>query len=175
MYEVARSGSMDSTALANLAKQYVGLGADVLCVRIDSEDTPEGMKDLFAVSRAVKCPVMARDYLIHPLQVERVVRVVQMVHCQFSKNDFEPSAPDLHQVVEIKESGAAGALGVITQVNGRGTAVLSSFAAALGLDAPVEVGTQGKEVVVGKHNAKFPFINFPPSPPRWSTWPRLKA
>lgn len=43
-------------------------------------------------------------------------------------------------MVEIKESGAAGALGVIGQVNGRATAILSSFAAALGLDAPVEVG-----------------------------------
>ncbi len=42
-------------------------------------------------------------------------------------------------MVDIKESGAAGALGVIGQVNGRATAVLSSFAAALGLDAPVEV------------------------------------
>ena len=30
-------------------------------------------------------------------------------------------------------------LGIITQVSGRGTAVMSSYAAALGLDAPVEV------------------------------------
>lgn len=49
-------------------------------------------------------------------------------------------ALELWQVVEVKEAGASGALGVIGQVNGRGTAILSSFAAALGLDAPVEVG-----------------------------------
>ncbi|GAX82793.1 hypothetical protein CEUSTIGMA_g10219.t1 [Chlamydomonas eustigma] len=111
LFELVRSSpSMTCDQLAALAKQYVALGADALVVRIDSEDTPEGLKDLWTVSRAVKVPVLARDYLIHPLQV-----------------------------VEIKESGAAGALGVIGQVNGRGTAVLSSFAAALGLDAPVEV------------------------------------
>ena len=55
-------------------------------------------------------PVLARDWVIHPLQL-----------------------------VEAKEAGAAGMLGVIGQVNGRGTAVLSSFGAALGLDVPVEV------------------------------------
>lgn len=55
-------------------------------------------------------PVLARDWVIHPLQL-----------------------------VEAKEAGAAGVLGVIGQVNGRGTAVMSSFGAALGLDCPVEV------------------------------------
>jgi len=55
-------------------------------------------------------PVLARDWIIHPLQL-----------------------------VEAKEAGAAGVLGVIGQVNGRATAVMSSFGAALGLDAPVEV------------------------------------
>jgi hypothetical protein len=112
VYELVRpSPSSTSADLAALAKKYVSLGADALCVRVDSEDTPEGLKDLFVVSQAVKVPVIARDYIIHPLQI-----------------------------VEVKESGAAGALGVIGQVNGRGTAILSSFAAALGLDAPVEVG-----------------------------------
>lgn len=55
-------------------------------------------------------PVLARDWVIHPLQL-----------------------------VEAKEAGAAGVLGVIGQVNGRATAVMSSFGAALGLDCPVEV------------------------------------
>jgi indole-3-glycerol phosphate synthase len=55
-------------------------------------------------------PVLARDWIIHPLQL-----------------------------AEAKEAGAAGVLGVIGQVNGRGTAVMSSFGAALGLDCPVEV------------------------------------
>ena len=49
--------------------------------------------------------------------------------------------PLYSEVIEYKESGAAGALGIIGQVNGRGTAILSSFAAALGLDAPIEVRT----------------------------------
>lgn len=35
--------------LANIAKTAIACGADALCVRLDSEDTPEGMKDLFAV------------------------------------------------------------------------------------------------------------------------------
>jgi indole-3-glycerol phosphate synthase len=38
-------------------------------VRIDTEDTPEGSKDLWAVTQAVKVPVLARDWYIHPLQV----------------------------------------------------------------------------------------------------------
>ncbi len=45
------------------------------------------------------------------------------------------------QVTEAKEAGAAGVLGTIAQVSVRGAPVLSSFAAALGLDAPVEVGS----------------------------------
>lgn len=35
--------------LANLAKTAIACGADALCVRLDTEDTPEGLKDLFAV------------------------------------------------------------------------------------------------------------------------------
>eukprot|EP00879_Flechtneria_rotunda_P025260 GHRR01026833.1.p1 GENE.GHRR01026833.1~~GHRR01026833.1.p1 ORF type:complete len:246 (+),score=57.86 GHRR01026833.1:184-921(+) len=97
--------------LGVLAKQAIACGADALCVRLDTEDTPEGLKDLFAVVQAARgVPVLARDWIIHPMQL-----------------------------VEAKEAGAAGVLGVIGQVNGRGTAVMSSFAAAIGLDAPVEV------------------------------------
>lgn len=44
-------------------------GADALVVGIDSEDTPEGNKDLFSVVQAVKVPVLARDWYIHPMQV----------------------------------------------------------------------------------------------------------
>lgn len=43
------------------------------------------------------------------------------------------------QIVDAKEAGAAGVLGTIASVSVRGAPVLSSFAAALGLDAPVEV------------------------------------
>ena len=46
------------------------------------------------------------------------------------------------QVVDAKEAGAAGVLGTIAQVSVRAAPVLSSFAAALGLDAPVEVPTR---------------------------------
>ena len=47
--------------------------------------------------------------------------------------------PLYSEVVEYKESGAAGMHGIMGHGNGRGTAILSSFAAALGLDAPIEV------------------------------------
>ena len=44
------------------------------------------------------------------------------------------------QVVEAKEAGAAGVLGTIANESGpRGAPVLSSYAAAIGLDCPVEV------------------------------------
>jgi indole-3-glycerol phosphate synthase len=46
------------------------------------------------------------------------------------------------QVVETKEAGASGVLGVVTQVSGQGTPVLSAFAATLGMDAPIEVVNQ---------------------------------
>ena len=59
-------------------------------VGIDSEDTPEGNKDLFSVVQAVKVPVLARDWYIHPLQI-----------------------------VDAKEAGAAGLVGVIAQVQAR--------------------------------------------------------
>ena len=45
------------------------------------------------------------------------------------------------QIVEAKEAGAAGVLGNVANVSGpRGAPVLSSYAAAIGLDCPVEVG-----------------------------------
>ena len=43
------------------------------------------------------------------------------------------------QIAEAKEAGAAGVIGVIAQVLGNGAPVMSSFAAAIGLDAPLEV------------------------------------
>ena len=41
--------------------------------------------------------------------------------------------------MEAKEAGACGVLGVVSSVSGAGSSVLSSFSAAIGLDAPVEV------------------------------------
>lgn len=42
------------------------------------------------------------------------------------------------QVVEAKEAGAAGAIGVVANVLGNGSPIMTSFAAAIGLDAPLE-------------------------------------
>jgi indole-3-glycerol phosphate synthase len=68
--EIARpSSASPAEDLAKLAQQYVAYGADALAVRIDAEDTPEGLKDLYVVCQAVKVPVLARDWVIHPLQV----------------------------------------------------------------------------------------------------------
>ncbi len=50
------------------------------------------------------------------------------------------SHPVAVQIVEAKEAGAAGILGNVANVSGpRGAPVLSSYAAAIGLDCPVEV------------------------------------
>lgn len=43
------------------------------------------------------------------------------------------------QVVEAKEAGASGVLGCVAQVLSRGAPLLSGYAAALGMDVPVEV------------------------------------
>ncbi len=43
------------------------------------------------------------------------------------------------QIVEAKQAGAAGVLGTIACVLGKGAPTMSSFAAAVGLDCPVEV------------------------------------
>ena len=42
------------------------------------------------------------------------------------------------QVVEAKEAGAAGVIGVVANILGNGSPVMTSFAAAIGLDAPLE-------------------------------------
>ncbi len=39
----------------------------------------------------------------------------------------------------LMHAGASGCLGIVCAVSGRGTAMMSSYAASLGLDAPVEV------------------------------------
>ena len=67
-------------------------GADAIAVPTDSEDTPSSLADVFAVTHAVDAPVLMRDWILHPLQI-----------------------------VDAKEAGAAGVLGVITSVMGDGT------------------------------------------------------
>ena len=52
------------------------------------------------------------------------------------------------QVVEAKEAGAAGVIGVIANVLGNGSPVMSSFAAAIGLDAAIEVSSLSVHCIV---------------------------
>jgi indole-3-glycerol phosphate synthase len=116
--EVGRSDGGDAATVANLATSLVECGVDAIAVRTDSDDSPAGLADLFAVIRAVgnRVPVLQRDWILHLLQV-----------------------------ASAKEAGAAGVLGAVASVTGpRGTPVLSSFAAAVGLDCPVEVGWEGE-------------------------------
>ncbi|KAK9826081.1 hypothetical protein WJX81_000287 [Elliptochloris bilobata] len=120
LVEVPRSSpSQSSTDLGAEAARLVSWGADALAV-----DTPSGYADLVAVCRATDAPVLARDWQLHPLQ-PRVPR--------------QGSVRRASNAVEAKEAGAAGILGIVASVSGRGAPVCSSYAAALGLDAPVEV------------------------------------
>jgi hypothetical protein len=227
--------------LGQLAKAAIACGADALCVRLDSEDTPQGTQDLFAVvqvrwqaclggggedggvtsgcggscgscpptlrvdvssstARAAPgrwCTALSGHAPTPPRTTTRHTRVQHQQHTVLQAAKRVPVvARDwvIHplQLVEAKEAGAAGVLGVVgqvrshgasvahhstrlgawrrcgralphvlarrlmracvcvcvrvcrvvcgcLQVNGRGTAVLSSFGAALGLDCPVEV------------------------------------
>lgn len=43
------------------------------------------------------------------------------------------------QVLEAKEAGASGVMGIVTSILGKHAALYSSYAAQLGLDCPVEV------------------------------------
>lgn len=99
--------------LAERAAKLVEYGADAVSVRVDEEHTDSGLQDIFAVCRKVSkdIPVFCRDWFLHPLQV-----------------------------VEAKTAGCTGVIGILASVTGnKGTPVLSSFGAALGLDCPVEV------------------------------------
>jgi indole-3-glycerol phosphate synthase len=56
--------------LAQRATLLAQQGMDALAVHTDADETPCGLRDLFAVVRAVpKTPVLRRDWFIHPLQV----------------------------------------------------------------------------------------------------------
>lgn len=55
--------------LVSLAKQYEESGADALCVPMDSDDSPSGLKDLFSIAQGVRVPIVAQDWFIHPWQV----------------------------------------------------------------------------------------------------------
>ena len=49
--------------------QYAGWGADALAVLTDLEATSSGYADLVAACRAAQVPVLQRDWVLHPLQV----------------------------------------------------------------------------------------------------------
>ena len=112
IFEISRQdGAETSEKLAERAKAWVDSGADALCVRIDEESTPQGERDLFMVSKACpNVPIFCRDWFLHPLQI-----------------------------VDAKSAGCTGVLGITASVLSKGSAVMSSFGAALGLDCPVEV------------------------------------
>lgn len=112
IFEISRQdGAETSEKLAERAKAWVDSGADALCVRIDEESTPQGERDLFMVSKACpNVPIFCRDWFLHPLQI-----------------------------VDAKAAGCTGILGITASVLSKGSAVMSSFGAALGLDCPVEV------------------------------------
>ncbi|PSC68944.1 Isovaleryl-dehydrogenase [Micractinium conductrix] len=145
-----------SEALAALATAAIKAGADALAVKTDASDTPEPLKDLLAVTRAAAAsgprrpgssmeaaavaagmarelgppPVLERNWFLHPLQV-----------------------------VTAKEAGAAGIIGTIASVTSRGTPIMSSFAAAIGLDCPVEVVNLQELQAMEKYGVPFYGMN----------------
>ncbi|CAL8470646.1 g10188 [Coccomyxa elongata] len=116
--------------VGRLAEKYAGWGADALAVLTDLEFTSSGYADLVAACRAARIPVLQRDWILHPIQI-----------------------------VDAKEAGAAGVLGTIASVSVKGAPVLSSFAAALGLDAPVEVVNKLEVEAMGNVGVPFFGIN----------------
>lgn len=58
-------------------------------------------------------------------------------------------------MVEAREAGAAGVVGVVAAVSAKGTPLMSSFAAALGLDCPVEVVNRAE--LLAMEGAGVPF------------------
>lgn len=55
--------------LAKSAAAAMDAGADTVAICSDAEATPQGLVDLFTVCRAIKQPVVARDWYLHPIQV----------------------------------------------------------------------------------------------------------
>ena len=74
IFELDRSlleGSSEVESLSSAAQKFEDASADCLCL---STDASNGLKDMFTVARAVKIPVFARDWYIHPLQVQHFPR-----------------------------------------------------------------------------------------------------
>lgn len=79
MAEVPRKG-LPAEAPEQLAQRAALLakqGVDSIAVHTDADETPCGLRDLFAVVRAVpETPVFRRDWFIHPLQVRSCVHSI---------------------------------------------------------------------------------------------------
>ena len=63
------------------AKRCKAAGADAIAVPTDALDTETGLRDLLAVCRAVRCPVVRRDWILHPLQVAFLSAIDQQLPC----------------------------------------------------------------------------------------------
>lgn len=96
--------------LVDRAKDLEASKVDALCVSTDPGVSPEGVKSLFLISNSVKVPILAKDWFIHPMQI-----------------------------LDAKEAGACGLIGIVASVSKSGTQLLTGFASAIGLDCPVEV------------------------------------
>ena len=150
IFEVARVDSFEtSDDLAERAKRLVESGADAIAVRLDEEASPEGLRDLFVVSRAVAAnvPVFARDWWVLACTPTDWL-VHSLTHSLANSLTHSPTRSPTHslarylhplQIVDAKAAGATGVIGIVASVTQRGSSVLSSFGAALGLDCPVEV------------------------------------
>ena len=70
LLELSRaSPAATSAEVAQLARSFEASGADALVVLTDAAETSTGLADLFSVCRAVRIPVVRRDWFLHPLQV----------------------------------------------------------------------------------------------------------
>lgn len=117
IFELSRHdvGAESSNQFSEVAKVLIDAGADGLAVCTDSDDTPEGLIDVVSIKNVIaesgrNVPLLQKDWFLHPLQI-----------------------------AESQSLNVSGILGIVTSVSGRGTVVMSSFAAALGIDAPVEI------------------------------------
>ncbi|CAG9460059.1 unnamed protein product [Pedinophyceae sp. YPF-701] len=136
--EVRRTGPTPED-VATAVRDMATAGADAVAVPTDLEDTPDGLADLEAACVAAreveprlgrKVPVLMKDWILHP-----------------------------YQLIQAKKVGAGGGIGLVTQVSGaRGTAVVSAFAARMGMDCPVEVvNLQETEAMIEAGVALFAF------------------
>ena len=64
-----RSPTTTAAELAQQAQHYVECGAHALALQTCNDDGTSNLGDLFAVTRAVRVPVLQSDWILHPIQV----------------------------------------------------------------------------------------------------------